>query len=82
MSFLMDKNNNLGTERIGRLLRSFALPCTLSLIISCLYNLVDQIFVGNGVGYLGNAATGIVFPITVIGWAAASHPTVPAPQGS
>lgn len=45
-------------------------PLRLALIISCLYNIVDQIFVGNGIGYLGNAATGIVFPITVIGWGA------------
>lgn len=52
----------------GALLRRFALPCICSLIISCLYNIVDQIFVGNGVGYLGNAATGVIFPITVIGW--------------
>lgn len=59
---------DLGTERIGKLLRKFALPCIFSLIISCLYNIVDQIFVGNGVGYLGNAATGVIFPITVIGW--------------
>lgn len=43
-------------------------PAFFSLIISCLYNIVDQIFVGNGVGYLGNAATGVIFPITVIGW--------------
>jgi Na+-driven multidrug efflux pump len=40
----------------------------VSLIISCLYNIVDQIFVGQGIGYLANAATGIIFPITVIGW--------------
>jgi putative MATE family efflux protein len=40
----------------------------VSLIISCLYNIVDQIFVGQGIGYLGNAATGIIFPITVVGW--------------
>ena len=39
-------------------------------MISCLYNIVDQIFVGNGIGYLGNAATGIIFPITVVGWGA------------
>lgn len=45
-----------------------AIPCIFSLIISCLYNIVDQIFVGNGVGYLGNAATGVIFPITVVGW--------------
>ena len=66
----MQENNYLGKERVGRLLLKFAIPSTLALIISCLYNIVDQIFVGNGIGYLGNAATGIVFPITVIGWGA------------
>lgn len=64
----MEQNNYLGTEKVGVLLRKFAIPCIFSLIISCLYNIVDQIFVGNGVGYLGNAATGVIFPITVIGW--------------
>lgn len=64
----MQKSNYLGTEKIGKLLRQFAIPCIFSLIISCLYNIVDQIFVGNGVGYLGNAATGVIFPITVVGW--------------
>lgn len=64
----MENSNYLGTEKVGRLLRNFAIPCICSLIISCLYNIVDQIFVGNGVGYLGNAATGVIFPITVVGW--------------
>lgn len=64
----MNDSAYLGTERLGILLRKFAVPCIFSLIISCLYNIVDQIFVGNGVGYLGNAATGVVFPITVVGW--------------
>lgn len=64
----MKQNHYLGTEKVGVLLRQFAIPCIFSLIISCLYNIVDQIFVGNGVGYLGNAATGVIFPITVIGW--------------
>lgn len=64
----MNQNNYLGTEKVGKLLRQFAIPCIFSLIISCLYNIVDQIFVGNGVGYLGNAATGVIFPVTVIGW--------------
>ena len=58
----------LGTEKPRKLLLKFAVPCIFSLIISCLYNIVDQIFVGNGVGYLGNAATGVIFPVTVIGW--------------
>jgi putative MATE family efflux protein len=63
-------NSYLITESIGKLLPKFAIPCVVSLIISCLYNIVDQIFVGNGIGYLGNAATGIIFPITVVGWGA------------
>ena len=64
----MEQSNYLGTEKVGKLLTKFAVPCIFSLIISCLYNIVDQIFVGNGVGYLGNAATGVIFPITVVGW--------------
>ncbi len=64
----MHESSYLGTEKPGKLLLKFAVPCIFSLIISCLYNIVDQIFVGNGVGYLGNAATGVIFPITVIGW--------------
>ena len=50
-------------EKISKLLVKFSIPCILSLLISALYNIVDQIFVGNSeLGYLGNAATGIVFP--------------------
>jgi len=64
----MQESAYLGMEKTGKLLRQFAIPCIFSLMISCLYNIVDQIFVGNGVGYLGNAATGVIFPITVIGW--------------
>ena len=64
----MNGNNYLGTEKVGKLLRQFAIPCIFSLLISSLYNIVDQIFVGNGIGYLGNAATGVIFPITVVGW--------------
>ncbi len=65
----MENNDYLGKEKVGKLLVKFAVPCILSLIISCLYNIVDQIFVGNSkVGYLGNAATGVIFPITVVGW--------------
>jgi putative MATE family efflux protein len=66
-------NNFLVTESMGRLLPKFAIPCVVSLIVSCLYNIVDQIFIGNSpdLGYLGNAATGIIFPITVVGWGAA-----------
>lgn len=66
----VNQSNYLGKEKLTKLLVRFAVPCILSLIISCLYNIVDQIFVGNMVGTAGNAATGIIFPITVIGWGA------------
>ena len=63
----MDKTNNyLGTEKIGKLMRKFSIPCIMSLLVAALYNVVDQIFIGWGVGYLGNGATNVVFPITVI----------------
>ncbi|MBD5080277.1 MAG: MATE family efflux transporter [Ruminococcaceae bacterium] len=66
----VNQSNYLGKEKLSKLLVKFAIPCILSLIISCLYNIVDQIFVGNMVGTAGNAATGIIFPITVVGWGA------------
>lgn len=64
----MENSHYLGREKVGKLLRQFSIPCICSLIISCLYNIVDQIFVGNMIGYVANGATGIIFPITVIGW--------------
>lgn len=69
----MEQNtrNPLATERIEKLLPQYAIPSIISLLIGSLYNIVDQIFVGNGVGYLGNCATSIVFPLTVIGLAVA-----------
>ena len=61
------ENQLLGTAKVGKLLRMFAIPCVLSLIIQALYNLVDQLFIGNSyLGETGNAATGIVYPLTVI----------------
>ena len=54
------------TEPIGRLIAKFAIPCVISLLVNSLYNIVDQIFIGWGVGYLGNGATNIVFPITIV----------------
>lgn len=62
-----EDNKYLGEEKVSKILFKFAIPCILSLLISSLYNIVDQIFIGNSdLGYLGNAATSIVFPITVI----------------
>lgn len=63
------KENILGTEKIGKLIRKFSIPCIISLLVSSLYNIVDQIFIGWGVGYLGNGATNVVFPLTMIGLA-------------
>ena len=54
------------TEPIGRLIVKFAVPSVIALLVNSLYNIVDQIFIGWGVGYLGNGATNIVFPITII----------------
>jgi Na+-driven multidrug efflux pump len=66
----MEKSNNstfLGEEKISKLMLKFSLPCILSLLVSALYNIVDQIFVGNSsLSTLGNAATGVVFPIFII----------------
>ena len=63
----LEKEKYLGTDKIPKLLIKFSVPCILSLVISSLYNIVDQIFIGHSsVGYLGNAATTVVFPITVI----------------
>ncbi len=66
----MPQNDYLSTEKPGKLLFRFALPCVLSLLLSALYNIVDQIFIGNSnVGAIGNTATSIVFPLTCIGLA-------------
>ena len=63
----MNDNNYLITEKTTRLLLKFSIPCILSLLISALYNIVDQIFIGNSnVGAIGNTATTIVFPLTCI----------------
>lgn len=58
--------NPLGYQPIGRLLMKFAIPSVVSMLVNALYNIVDQIFIGQGVGYLGNAATTVSFPIMTI----------------
>lgn len=64
----MNQNTNqyLAREPVGKLMLKFSIPCIMSLLVSALYNIVDQIFIGRGVGYLGNGATNVVFPITII----------------
>lgn len=63
----LEQSNFLGTEKIPKLMLKFSIPCVLSLLVSALYNIVDQIFVGNSeLSTLGNAATAVVFPIFII----------------
>lgn len=63
---ISEEKSIFATEPIGRLIAKFAIPCVISLLVNSLYNIVDQIFIGWGVGYLGNGATNVVFPITII----------------
>ena len=70
----MDTGNQfLGTERIGKLMRQYAIPCIISLLVGALYNIVDQIFIANAsyLGSYGNAANTVVFPLTVVALAIA-----------
>lgn len=60
------EENRLGTEKIGKLLLAFAIPCVISMVVNSIYNMVDQIFIGWGVGYLGNGATNIIFPLNMV----------------
>ncbi len=58
--------NPLGTKPLGGLLFSLAMPAIIANVVNAVYNIVDQIFIGQGVGYLGNAATSVAFPLTTI----------------
>ncbi|MBR3173294.1 MAG: MATE family efflux transporter, partial [Eubacterium sp.] len=62
----MQKENILGTAPVGKLLRKFAVPSIVSMLVISLYNIVDQFFIGQTVGALGNAATNMAFPITTL----------------
>lgn len=70
----MEQSNQfLGTEHIGKLMRKYAIPCIISLLVGALYNIVDQIFIANAsyLGSYGNAANTVVFPLTVVALAIA-----------
>ena len=62
----MKKEFDLGHDNINKLLISFAIPCVISMLINSVYNIVDQIFIGKGVGTLGNAATNVIFPLVIL----------------
>ena len=59
------KTNPLGTEKISNLLLRFAIPSIIAMVVSALYNMVDQFFIGRSVGMLGNAATNVAFPLVI-----------------
>lgn len=66
------KKLDLGKDNINQLLLSFSIPCVISMLINSIYNIVDQIFIGKGVGTVGNAATNVIFPLVLIFGAIAS----------
>ena len=66
MTIQSEKKNPLETEPISRLIWRYSVPTTLTLMVNYLYNIVDQIFVGQGVGITGMAATNIAFPLTIL----------------
>lgn len=68
-----ETNQFLGEEHVGKLMRKYAIPCIISLLVGALYNIVDQIFIANAsyLGSYGNAANTVVFPLTVIALAIA-----------
>ncbi len=70
---MKDHSSDLGAQPVGRLMRKYAVPCVISLLVGALYNIVDQIFIANAdyLGSAGNAANTVVFPLTVIALAVA-----------
>ena len=73
IGLMKNSNQYLGTESIGKLMRKYAVPCIISLLVGALYNIVDQIFIANAsyLGSYGNAANTVVFPLTVVALAIA-----------
>lgn len=68
---MSEKKSIFATEPVGKLIVKFAIPCVIAPVVNALYNIVDRIFIGRGVGYPGNGATSVVFPITIIALALA-----------
>ena len=58
--------NPLGSEPVSTLLRRFAIPSVIAMLVSALYNMVDQLFIGPSIGVLGNAATNVAFPLSMV----------------
>ena len=58
------KENKLGVLPVSQLIRQFAVPSIVAMLVGALYNIVDQFFIGRSIGELGNAATNVAFPLT------------------
>lgn len=58
--------NPLGSKPVSTLLRRFAVPSVIAMLVSALYNMVDQLFIGHSIGVLGNAATNVAFPLSMV----------------
>lgn len=71
VEWMSHENNPLGTAPVGVLLRKFAIPSIIAMVVGALYNLVDQFFIGQSIGELGNAATNVAFPLTTVSTAIA-----------
>ena len=67
----MKQGNPLGTAPVGPLLRKFAIPSIVAMMVGALYNIVDQFFIGQYIGELGNAATNVAFPLSTVNTAMA-----------
>ncbi len=66
MNEMTEPMNPLGVAPIGKTLAKFAIPAIISNLITTIYNITDQIFIGQNVGILGNAATNVAYPISII----------------
>ncbi len=66
MNQKISTSQSLGTQPIGKLLSKYAIPSIVSMLVGALYNIVDQIFIGQKVGELGNAATNVAFPLSTL----------------
>lgn len=62
----MDRSKQLGEDKVSKLLIRFSIPAIVGMLVNALYNVVDRIYIGHGVGYLGIGATTIAFPIMLI----------------
>ena len=66
------KKIDLANDKISKLLVAFSVPCIISMLVNAFYNIIDQIFIGKGVGTLGNATTNVIFPLIMFSSALAS----------